>query len=489
MGGLRDSVRTLGVRTRRVGRRRWRNLRRWLERTQNIVHLSIFLLVPLLIGLVTSLSNALPGLSFLLYPPLAAGAFTLFADPEGRYASVTRFVVGLTVGAVCGWVAVIAASTLIYEPAPSEINPVGAALAVFLTGVTTWLLDTEEPAAFSTALLTLFVQAQVDRPEVYVLSVAVSSAIVAGGFAVWRRAFYERRDQYLYEATQGDDHVLVPMRGPRAKSTAMLAARLAAAHRAGKVVLLDLVAEEWLAEAERTLLEEHGTARLPEEAEDVDTSEEVPDHEAVVESVGRLETQAHEIETATDVPCEVIVAAGGSDSGRTALRAARRANCDLVAAPYEVEDGRLSPFLRTLFGGDCDVLVHRTDGHLTDWNRILVPVRGTSDVAHGMVEFATRLAGTTGFVSVATCVGSGTERERRRAESVLSDLVEPFRGHIETRVATIDIDDFLEHNAAEYDLVVMGASRDRSLASRLLSPPTFQRVGDLNVDVAIVDRN
>jgi hypothetical protein len=35
----------------------------------------------------------------------------------------------------------------------------------------------------------------------------------------------------------------------------------------------------------------------------------------------------------------------------------------------------------------------------------------------------------------------------------------------------------------------MGASRDRSRASRLVSPPTFRRVGDLDVDVAIVDRN
>lgn len=269
----------------------------------------------------------------------------------------------------------------------------------------------------------------------------------------------------------------------------MLAARLAAPHRAGKVVLLDLVAEEWLAEAERTLLEDHGATGRPKEADTVDLPEEVPDHEAVVEAVERLETRAHEIETATDVPCEVIVATGGPDAGQTTLRTARRTNCDLVVSPYEVEDGQLSSFVRTLFQGDCDVLVHRTEGQRTEWNRILVPVRGASDVAHGMVEFATRLAGTTGFVSVATCVGSATERERRKAESMLSDLVEPFTGHIETRVATLEIDEFLERSAAEYDLVIMGASRDRSVASRLLSPPTFRRVGDLNVDVAIVDRN
>ncbi|WP_336328068.1 HPP family protein [Halovenus sp. HT40] len=484
-----DSLRTFVVRIQQAGRHRWRNLRRWIESTQNFVHLSILLLVPLLIGLVTALSNAVPGLSFLLYPPLAAGAFTLFADPEGRYASITRFVGGLTLGAVCGWVAVVAASTLIYEPATSGVNPVAATLAIFLTGMTTWLLDTEEPAAFSTALLTLFVHAQVDQPWIYVLSVAASSAIVAGGFAVWRRAFYERRGQYLYEASQGDDHILVPMRGHEAEHTAMLAARLAAPHRAGKVVLLDLVAEEWMAEAERGLLERHSSARRPEVTGDATVPDDVPDHEAVAEAVDRLEVQAHEVETTTGVPCEVLVASGGADSGQTALRAARRTNCDLIAAPYEVEDGQLSPFVQTLFQGEADVLVHRTDGHLTDWNRILVPVRGTSDVAHGMVEFATRLAGTTGFVSVATCLGSCSERERRRAESMLSDLVEPFSGPIETRVVEMEVDDFLQRNAAEYDLVIMGASRDRSLASRLLTPPTFKRVGELNVDVAIVDRN
>lgn len=489
MGGPWQRMQTVATGIRRGLRRRWRTLRRWVESTQNFVHLSILLLVPLLIGLVTALANAVPGLSFLLYPPLAAGAFTLFADPEGRYASVTRFVGGLTLGAVCGWVAVVVVSAAGPGAVAAGVNPVAATLAVFLTGVTTWLLDTEEPAAFSTALLTLFVHAQVERPEIYVVSIAASSALVAGGFALWRELFYERRDQYLYEASQGDDHILVPMRGPQAESTAMLAGRLAVAHRAGKVVLLDLVAEEWMAEAERALLDEHGAARRPETGGDAHVPEDLPDHGTVIESVDRLELRAHEVETATGVPCEVIVAMRGSNPGQTALRAARRANCDLVATPYEVEGDHLSSFVQTLFQGEYDVIAHRTQGEVTDWKRILVPVRGTSDVAHGMVEFATRLAGTDGFVSVATCLGTASERQRRQAESMLSDLVEPFSGPIETRVVETEVDRFLERHAAEYDLVIMGASRDRSLASRLLTPPTFQRVGDLDVDVAVVDRN
>jgi len=480
--GPRDRLRALLARVRRVERRELRELRRWVEQTQNLVHLSILLLVPLLIAVVTSLSNAVSSLSFLLYPPLASGAYTLFANPEGRYASVPRFVGGLTLGAVCGWAAILS-TTVVYRTPPGTVNAPAAALAVFLTGAVTWLLDTEEPAAFSTALLTLFVGAQIDRPGLYVLSIAVSSAVVAGGFALWRRTVYEQRDRFLYEAAAGDDRVLVPMRGATAEATATLAARLAAPHRAGKVVLLDLVEEAWLADAERALL-----------ADSVDLvgdpgPGEAAEPSAVAESVSRLEATARRVEAEVGVPCEAVVAVAGGDPGRTAVEAADRAGCDLLVAPYETAEGALSPFVRRLFEGEQDVLVHRATGRREDWSRVLVPVRGASDVAHGMLEFASRLAGDTGFVSVATCIGGG--RQRRRAESMLADLVEPFDGYVETRVVAAGVDDFLRDNAPEYDLVIMGASRDRSRASRLLSPPTFRRVEemDLEADVAIVDRN
>ena len=72
---------------------------------------------------------------------------------------------------------------------------------------------------------------------------------------------------------------------------------------------------------------------------------------------------------------------------------------------------------------------------------------------------------------------------------MLEDLVETFEGNLETRVARAKIEDFLEENAPGYDIVFIGASRDRSAASRLISPPTFERIQDIEVDVAIVDRN
>jgi hypothetical protein len=494
---MRSRWRILLARFRRYERRELRQLRHWLAETSNLVHLSILLVVPLVIGLVTALANSIGALSFLLYPPLASGAYTLFANPEGKYASPLRFVGGLTVGAVCGWLAVSAASVVFYTPQPGEIHALGAALSVFLTGAVTWALDIEEPAAFSTALLTLFVYAQIDNPEFYVLSITVSSAIVAVAFEGWRRFVYEQRARYLYESTRGDDHVLVPMRGETAAETAMLGARLASAHRAGKVVLLDIVDDKQVARAERSLLREHGETRLVGvetggerlDSQGRDPLDSLAGGDAVSGGVSDLEQRANRIETQVGVPCEVVVAVDSGATARTVLQTAHEANCDLIATPYETSHGTVTQFIRNLFSGDIDVLVHRSTADRSDWRRILVPVRGPSGVATSMVDFATRLAGQTGQVSVGTCIS--TPRERRAAEERLANLVETFDGNIETRVSQSSIDRFLTNHAHEYDLVLLGASQDRSAASRFISPPTFERIDSdaIDTDVGIVDRN
>jgi len=492
---MRERLRGLVRRARQFERREVRDLRRWLERTNTLVHLSILIIVPLLMALVTTLANTVGSLSFLLYPPLASGAYTLFANPEGRYASPIRFVGGLTAGATCGWVGVEIAIQLFYTTPAGQIHAAGAALSVFMTGLATWLLGVEEPAAYSTALLTLFVHAQIDRPELFVLSVTVSSAIVAGAFVAWRTLVYEERAKFLYESTSGDDHVLVPVRGPDADATAMLGARIAAAHRAGKVVLLDVVDEEWVARAERRLLEDHGETRLvgigpaAEDGVDESGSGSADTRDAISESVADLEQRARDIETRVGVPCQVVVAVCGPSPAGTVLRTAVEANCDLIATPYESDHGMVTSFIRELFQGDIDVLVHRSHDGRTSWKRVLVPVRSASEVAHHMLDFATRLVGKTGEVSAGTCVGN--ERDRRRAEENLADLVETFDGTIETRVSTTPIGKFLARHGHEYDLVMLGASQDRSAASRFISPPTFERIdGDeIQADVAIVDRH
>lgn len=329
----------------------------------------------------------------------------------------------------------------------------------------------------------------------FVASVAISTLIVAAVFVVWRDRFYEQRARILYESTKGDDHVLVPMGGPDAHATAMLGARLAAAHDAGKVVLLDVVDDREAAEAElrelgrgERLQTDGGDSQRSDLADGSVTDGTSEEERTVARMATALEERAATIEEEVGVPCEVIVAVDGTDRATTIQRAARRANCDLIAAPYATRYGLLAPHLRTLFGSQFDVLVHRSaDPAHTTWRRVLVPVRGASDVAHSMVDFALRLAGEDGQVAVSHCVGD--RGDHRRAEEMLANVVEPFTGPIETRVSRQSIDSHLADAAHEYDLILIGASRDRSTASRLISPPTFERIEALETDIAVVDRN
>jgi nucleotide-binding universal stress UspA family protein len=538
---VRERLAAARARVRRFERREVWTIRRWLENTRNLVHLSVLVFVPLLIAAVTWISNAVSVLPFLLFPPLASGTYMLFARPESEFASPTRFVGGLTVGAFCGWLAYGVATALWAAPGRTTVDPGAAAFSVFLTGLVTWLLTVEEASAYSSALLVHVIDVSSANsitldvvtglsvtltPRLaYVGSVLVSSTLVAGVFLLWRETFFEERARYLYQSTKGDDHVLVPMRTDDAEATAMLAAKLAAAHEAGKVVLLDVVDDEQVAAAERQLLDGTAGVRMDggpasdasgpsseprsegsrpddpeagidagdsdsaasEEELDAETLDEMAEHRAASSAVERLEEQAAQVETKVGVPCEVVVATAGGTPASTVLSTAHETNCDLIATPYEQRHGSLSPFVRLLFRGDVDVLVHRSCAGRTRWHRVLVPVRRAGDVAHAMIDFALRLAGRTGHVGVANCLqGDGN---RRRAENMLSDLVEPFEGSLETRVSSAPIEDFLSENATNYDLVFMGASTDRSRASRLVSPPTFERIRDLDCDVAIVDRN
>jgi hypothetical protein len=443
----------LGRRVRRIERREVAEFRRWAENTDNLIHLSILLFVPLLIGGVTVISNALSELSFLLFPPLAAGTYTLFADPEGQYASPVKFVVGLTVGALAGWAA-LALTRAVYGPplATPDVLPASAALSILLTGGATWLLRVEEPAAFSTALLVLVT----DRatPQAYVLSVAVFATLVAAVFHVWREQFYEQRARYLYSTVAADDRVLVPMRGETAETTARFGARLAAAHDAGKVVLLGLV----------------------------DPGEDTDADAVAAATRERLEGVADALAPA--VACEVVVKEG--DPVTATLRAVRDTGCDLVVTPYGASDGALTDYVRGIFDGPYDAVALRSVPGRRDWTRVLVMVARPGDIAHATIDFAERLAGPDGGLSVCTCISR--EVERRPAETRLANLVETVDRPVETRVARAGVTDYLAANAANYDLVVVGSSRDRSAASRFVSPPTFERVVDLETDVAVVDR-
>jgi hypothetical protein len=452
-------------RLRRFERRELAAFGRWLQHTGNLLHLTVLVAVPLLIGVVTFVSNALTELSFLLFPPLASGAYTLFSDPEGRYASPRKFVAGLVVGACCGWAALGLSAPLL--PGTAVVSPASAALSIFLTGAVTWLLDVEEPAAFSTALLVLVTDDA--SPEAYVTSVAVFGALVALVFSVWRDRFYERRAQYLYDTAQGDDHVLVPMRGDGepATTTALFGATLAAAHDAGKVVLL-------------AVLDETGDAEDGDATADGDPALD----DDASETAARLEATARRVRTRAGVPCEVVVARGSPVP--TTVETATNTNCDLVVTPYEEDRGLLSPYVRGVFDSRFDAVAFRSTTGQRRWRRILVTVARPGDTAHAMLDFAARLAGGSGTVSVCTCIDA--EVERRRAESRLANLAETVDVDVETRVARSEVTEFIGANADAYDLLIVGSSGDRSRASRFVSPPTFERLHDVACDVAVVDR-
>lgn len=478
-GRLYDLLRRL----RRIERREVKELRRWIEDTENLIHVSVLFFVPLLIGIVTFFSNAIPQISFLLFPPLAAGTYQLFANPEGKYSSPVKFVGGLTLGAFSGWLAFEIARRFVYgiPQGTLQVHAGAAALAVFLTGVITWAIDLEEPAAFSTALLVLLAETdtvttiigvELSGKLTFLVNIAFSSTIVALGFVAWRHQFYEQRAEFLYQTTQQDDHVLVPVRGDNASTVAQFGAQLAGAHDAGKVVLM-AISEDVMTHPSRT---DGGSAAG--EGERIS--------EAAQALADRLEQQAAEIETRVGVPCEVLVADAGKNDSRTVLQAADSAGCDLIVTPYEEEHGRLSPFVRGLFASDYDVIAVRATSGRTRWRRIMVPVRRPGDLAHAMLDFAQRLAGQSGQVAVCHCID--TERERRRAEGMLANLAETFERAFETRVASERIEDFLSSNADHYDLTILGSSTERSAASRFISPPTFHRLQDVNCDIAIVHR-
>ena len=494
-----DRLRYGLARLRRLERREVRDLRAWLEHTGNLIHLSILVFVPLLVATVSYLSEvfAIRAVSFFLFPPLASATYTLFSDPEGRYASPWRFVGGLTTGALVGYATVqVGARVQGVGPAALEVTAVWAGLSVFLAAGATWALDLEEPAAFSTALLVLVTRT---TQEAYVVSVFLSSAFVTGVFLLWRRHLFEERARYLYSSIEGGDRVLVPWRGDYPLATAHLGAALTAGQEGSKVVLLGTVAEDAVSEfdvpvdvAGRPLPDGAGgadaDATAPADPSGSDSPPAAPEGGTVV-SATRLETVADELRDRYGVPTEVVLvsAPGGRATAGTVLDVVDDTNCDLVVTGFETADGGLSRFVGDLFRSETDVLVHRSADGRTAWQDVLVPVRKAGEVAHRMIEFATRLAGEAGRVSVCHCVT--TDRERGPASRMLSNLVETVSREVETHIAALPIEQYLARVAPSYDLVVVGSSGNRSRASRLVSRPTFERIEAVECDVAILDRN
>lgn len=473
-------------RVRRIERRELHEFRQWIEDTENLLHLSALVVVPLLIGWITWLSNVSPVISFLVYPPLASGTYTLFADPGGRYSKPGKFVGGMTAGALSGWLALELSARFLYTVPPEQfqVHAGAATLGIFLTGVSTWILNFEEPTAFSTALLVLVTGSE---ELTYVVGVVVSSTIVAGVFVVWRRHFYQERSRYLFQSTSGDDQVLVPIREEASESLALFAARLAAAHESGKVILMQTVSEETIEETEDQIEATAGAADAGDAGEvqmqDVTSRAEEQITDKALERLERLQDR---IRSDVDVPCEYVVAVDDGPTGETILRTADAENCDLICAPYETEEEGLASFVRTLLSGDVDTVVFRPSNGRTEWHRVLVMVRSSSQIANAMLDFAQRLVTDGGTISACSCISK--QRERRTAEILLENVVESLSVPVETRIGHDSVEEFLEENASHYDVALVGASTDRSAASRFISTPTYERIHNLECDLAIVHR-
>jgi nucleotide-binding universal stress UspA family protein len=472
---VRRSIRYL----RRQTRLRVATFRTWIENTENMLHLVVVLLVPLLLAFVTWLANVTPVVSFLLYPPLASGTYTLFADPEGRYASPTRFVGGMTLGALCGWAALTLTPHLLATGASAQVQAEATGLSIFLTGLCTWTLDLESPAAFSTALLVLVSGTD---PAVFVGGVVVSSSLVAGVYSLWYTLFYQRRAEYLFQTVKGDDHVLVPVRHDGDDETALFAAYLAAAHDAGKLVLYDAIGGDDPAEP-------RGNGGIVQPGQTTfDTTPDTDHPETVPPAVlDRLTTIEEYVESTLELPCEMVVTRGRRDDPQVAIQTARRVNCDLIVSAYGQSAGEsleLSPYVTGIMEGPIDAIAFSSAQRQTSWSRILVLVRDRGELAHAMLDFAQRLAPRPRTISVCTCIPD--KSRRRSAESILDDLSTSFTGQFETRVSYGTVPEYLESTSQRYDLAMIGASTGRSKASRLVTPPTIEQLETVECDLAIV---
>ncbi|MDY7082622.1 MAG: HPP family protein [Halobacteria archaeon] len=119
--------------------KRLRRMREWLSDTSILIHVSSLFFVLLVIFAVVEIGIQ-TRINYLIFPPLASATFTLFYDSEGIYSEPRSLVGGLTIGAAMGW---LSFHLLAFSGS-------AAALAIFLTGVVTWVTHTENPTAYST---------------------------------------------------------------------------------------------------------------------------------------------------------------------------------------------------------------------------------------------------------------------------------------------------------------------------------------------------
>lgn len=152
--------------------------RRTAARQRRFCLLSALLLLPPFIGTV-DLLGAATHLRFLLFPPLVAIGYALFADPYGKHTSLRDSVLGPILGALLGVV------TITWLPAgPVRVMVVTAAGILAMR-----MLRIGLSPVLAVSLLTLLVGAE---GITYLLSIAASSLALTMLFRLWRRLLYAR---------------------------------------------------------------------------------------------------------------------------------------------------------------------------------------------------------------------------------------------------------------------------------------------------------
>ncbi len=140
--------------------------------------LSVLLLLPPFIGAV-DLLGAATRLRFLLFPPLVAIGYALFADPYGKHTSLRDSVLGPILGALLG------VGTITWIPAgPVRVMIVTAAGILVMR-----MLRIGLSPVLAVSLLTLLVGAE---GITYLLSIAASSLALTVLFRLWWRLIYTR---------------------------------------------------------------------------------------------------------------------------------------------------------------------------------------------------------------------------------------------------------------------------------------------------------
>ena len=412
------------------------SVRARLSDSTTLIRLSVLVVVPLIVAVVTWLSNVSDLVAFLLFPPLAAGTYSLIINP--RDASPRTFVAGITAGALCGWGAVVITDSVAGGTGGGFVSPTGAALSVLLAGLASWAFHLEEPAAFSTALLVLVTGTS---EAIYVAGMLASTLIVAAGFLLYRDRVYTPGVEYLYHTLDVAHSVVVPVTEPAGATRAHFAAQLAVdSESTGRIVLVGTASED----AQAGAIEELG---------------------ATLEGTYGIDT-------------ELVVTSTEPTAAETTTVAQDTAS-DLVVAPFDpTAPESFLPFLRA----PTDVIGLKTTPNRRSWDRILVGISGREQTDRTLVEVADRIGSE---LSLYHYTKPGEQRQAR--ERLLGDLIDSVTATADTRIGSTPPEEFFPRAAAGYDLLAVGASMDRRALSRAVVPPRFYTV-DADCDIAVINR-